>query len=80
MLLEGIIIIYKVIWTPFIGEQLLLEAENGNLEDRHAVAYSSHKQLHVSNSAPPTVPRLKYMGVYSRWAFIDKDRAFTMDV
>ncbi len=27
--------VYKVIWTPFIGEQLLLEAENGNLEDRH---------------------------------------------
>ncbi len=32
--------LYKVIWTPFIGEQLLLEAENGNLEDRYAVQQS----------------------------------------
>ncbi len=30
-------------------------------------------------SAPPTVPR-PYMGDYLRWAFIDKDRAFTMGV
>ncbi len=29
--------------------------------------------------APPTVPR-PYVGDYLRWAFIDKDRAFTMGV
>ncbi len=39
--------VYKVIWTPFIGEELLLEAENGNLEDRHAVAgFTCLIQLH----------------------------------
>ncbi len=30
-------------------------------------------------SAPPTVPRHN-IGDYSRWAFIDKDRAFTLGV
>ena len=30
--------IYKSIWTPAIGKDLLLEAEDGNEHDKHAVA------------------------------------------
>ena len=30
--------IYKSIWTPAIGEELLLEVEDGNKHDKHAVA------------------------------------------
>ena len=29
---------YKTIWTPHLGEELVLATENGNLFDRHAVA------------------------------------------
>ena len=30
--------VYKTIWTPYLGEELVLATENGNLFDRHAVA------------------------------------------
>lgn len=30
--------IYKENWTPYLGEILLLQAEEGNVHDRHAVA------------------------------------------
>ena len=29
---------YKTVWTPFIGEELPLKAEDGNSHDEHAVA------------------------------------------
>lgn len=29
--------IYKASWTPIIGEELLLEKEDGNQHDNHAV-------------------------------------------
>ena len=30
--------IYKSVWTPFIGEELVVEAEDSNEHDEHAVA------------------------------------------
>ena len=30
--------IYKSIWTPIIGEELVLEAQDDNEHDKHAVA------------------------------------------
>ena len=30
--------VYKSVWTPFLGEELVLEAEDGNEHDQHAVA------------------------------------------
>ena len=30
--------IYKSVWTPFIGEELVVEAEDGNEHDKNAVA------------------------------------------
>ena len=33
--------VYKTIWTLIIGEQLFIEAEDGNEHDRHAVAVTN---------------------------------------
>ncbi len=44
-----------------------LEAENGNLEDRHAVA--------VINGSTCLIQLHPQCHAYNTWAFIDKDRA-----
>ena len=36
-------IIYKEVWTPRTGEELLVEKEPGNSQDRHAVALAKDK-------------------------------------
>ncbi len=56
-------------WTPFIAEQLLLEAENGNLEDRHAVA--------VINSSTCLIQLHPQCHAYNTWAFIQDGRLLT---
>ena len=30
--------IYKMVWTPYVGEELILKTEDTNLYDKHAVA------------------------------------------
>ncbi len=36
--------IYKAIWTPIIGEQLFLKAEDRNEHDKHAVAVTNSEE------------------------------------
>ena len=44
--------IYKTIWTPFIGEMLPAEIEEGNLYDRYAVSLTRDSKIvgHVPHS------------------------------
>ena len=41
--------VYKTIWTPYLGKELVLAAEETNLFDRHAVAVL--KYAHVVTPA-----------------------------
>ena len=43
--------IYKISWTPVIGEELMLEAEDCNEHDKHAVAVM--KDGHVVGHSNP---------------------------
>ncbi|MCG8623022.1 MAG: hypothetical protein MJE68_13635 [Proteobacteria bacterium] len=55
--------IYKRIWTPNIGEQLILQAEHGNTVDRFAVAVV--KESNVVGHVP-----MEYSRIF--WYFIQK--------
>ena len=48
---------YKDVWTPFIGEALVLEREPDNSEDEHAVAVKKNDEVigHVPFNLAPTV-------------------------
>lgn len=56
--------VYKTIWTPHLGEELVLATENGNLFDRHAVAVI--KDGEVVGHMPHELARLS-------WFFLKRD-------
>ena len=37
--------IYKEIWTPFVGEELTLNQENGNSHDRYAITVEKENKI-----------------------------------
>lgn len=56
--------VYKTIWTPHLGEELVLATENGNLFDRHAVAVI--KDGEVVGHMPHELARFS-------WFFLKRD-------
>ena len=50
--------IYKFTWTPFIGEELILQPEGNNEHDKHAVAVM--KDGIVMGHVPRSVSRVSW--------------------
>ena len=51
--------VYKSIWTPMVGEELNIAAEDGNEHDRYAIMVTSCHAHHndpafLTNTAPST--------------------------
>ena len=42
--------IYKEIWTPFVGEELTLNQENGNSHDRYAITVEKDNNMIVGRA------------------------------
>ena len=56
--------VYKTIWTPYIGEELVLASEESNLFDRHAVAVLKNGE--IVGHMPHKLARFS-------WFFLKKD-------
>ena len=51
--------VYKISWTPVIGEELMLEAEDTNEHDEHAVAVM--KDGHVVGHVSRTMSKVSWL-------------------